>query len=138
MPMSLEIYAMLGLHLQPQLEMNGRGSADFRQSLDHPDDAIYQPCAESEPHSAVSPGVVTSLRGWSESLIYPGTRRDIWVYQPANLDTSRPVNLIIFNDGGAYLAKDGPVRATKVLDTLHASGEIAPTVAVFINPPPAR
>ncbi len=134
MPMSLETYSALGLHLQPELEMNGRGSADFRRSLDHPDDAIYEPCMESKPHSAVNAGVTTALRAWNESLIYPGTRRDIWVYRPANLEPMRPVNLIVFNDGGAYLSKGGPVRAAQVLDTLHASSEIAPTVAVFINP----
>ena len=56
------------------------------------------------------------------------------IYTPHGLDRSRPARLVIFHDGAWYMARDGAVRATQVLDTLHARGEIAPTVAVFVNP----
>jgi enterochelin esterase family protein len=42
--------------------------------------------------------------------------------------------VIVINDGVGYLSRQGPVRAGRVLDTLHARGEIAPTAAVFVNP----
>src|SRR5438067_1732744 len=134
MPMSVETYVALGLDRQPRLEMNGRGDADFRLSLNHPGDTPYNPCAEAFPSDDMPPGEVTSHRDWDRSALYPDTRRDVWIYAPANLDRTAPANLIVFNDGAGYLARSGPVRATRVLDTLHARGEIAPTVAVFVNP----
>jgi enterochelin esterase-like enzyme len=134
MPMSLETYAALGLDRQPSLEINGRGSADFRLSLNHPGDAPYHPCAEAYPDDDTPVGTVSVHRGWDNSTIYAGTRRDVFVYASAGLDRSAPASLIVFNDGGGYLARRGPVRATKVLDSLRAQGEIGPTVAVFVNP----
>ena len=38
------------------------------------------------------------------------------------------------NDGAGYLSRNGSVRATQVLDTLHNQGEIPPTAAIFVNP----
>ncbi len=40
----------------------------------------------------------------------------------------------MFNDGPYYLSAEGQVRASRVLDSLHAAGEIGPTVAVFVTP----
>jgi enterochelin esterase family protein len=124
----------LGLHLQPPLEMNGRGAADFRLSLNHPGDGPYNPCPEAYPADGVPEGPVNAHRGWESPAIYAGTRRDVFVYRPANHDPATPANLIVFNDGAAYLSRRGPVRATRVLDSLHALGELQPTVAVFVNP----
>ena len=133
MPMTIETYQALGLDLQPSLEVNGRGAADFLRSLNPPGDGAYHPCAEAYVDD-VAKGEVAIHRGWDEGGVYAGARRDIAVYTPAGLDRSAPANLILFNDGSAYLARGGPVRATRVLDTLHARGELAPTVAVFVNP----
>lgn len=134
MPMSLETYQALGLDQQPVLEMNGRGAADFRLSLNHPGDAPYHPCAEAWPADDVAVGEVAIHRGWDRSRVYAATRRDVFVHTPAGLDRSRPARLIVFNDGVGYLSRQGPVRAGLALDTLHARREIEPTVAVFINP----
>jgi enterochelin esterase-like enzyme len=134
MPMSVETYQALGLDHQPPLEMNGRGAADFRLSLNHPGDAPYHPCAEAWPADDVAVGDVAVHRGWDQSRLYAGTRRDVFVHTPAGLDRSRPARLIVFQDGVGYLSRQGPVRAGLVLDTLHARGEIEPTVAVFVNP----
>ena len=38
------------------------------------------------------------------------------------------------NDGAGYLNREGPVRASVVLNNMIAAGEIAPTVGVFLNP----
>jgi enterochelin esterase family protein len=134
MPMNVETYLALGLHLQPPLEVNGRGAADFRLSLDHPGDGAYHPCPEATPDPTVPEGHIQRYREWSDTAIYPGTRRSVWVHTPAGLDRSHPVNLIVFNDGGGYQARSGPVRATRVLDSLHARGQVTPTVAVFVDP----
>ena len=134
MPMDIETYRALGLDRQPSLEVNGRGAADFRLSLNHPDDDCYHPCAEAWPDPQTPPGVVSAHRGWDRTEIYAGTRRDVFVHAPADLDRGRPANLIVFNDGAGYLSGKGPVRAGRVLDTLHARGEIAQTVGVFVNP----
>jgi enterochelin esterase-like enzyme len=134
MPMSIETYRALGLDRQPPLEMNGRGAADFRLSLNHPGDACYHPCAEAFPAEGAPAGEVAAHRGWDGASVFAGTRRDVFVYTPHGLDRAAPARLIVFNDGAAYLARKGPVRAAQVLDTLHAGGEIAPTVAVFVNP----
>lgn len=134
MPMSLETYRALGLDRQPTLEVNGRGAADFRLSLDHPGDAPYHPCPEAFPAEDASVGETAAHRGWSQSRIFPGSRRDIFVHMPAVRDSTRPVQVVIFNDGVGYLSRRGTVRAGRVLDTLHARGEIAPTVGVFVSP----
>ena len=134
MPMSLETYRALGLDLQPPLEVNGRGGADFLVSLDHPGDAPYHPCPEAFAAPDVTPGATAAHRGWAGSAIYPGTRRDVFVHVPHTTDRSAPVRLIVFNDGAGYLSRRGAVRAGQVLDALMARGEIPPTVGVFVNP----
>jgi enterochelin esterase-like enzyme len=134
MPMSVETYREFGLDKQPELEVNGRGAADFRLSLDHPGDAPYHPCAEAFPGEDVVEGRLSIHRGWAESRVFPATRRDIFVHAPAEIDLAAPVRLIVFNDGAGYLSRKGPVRAGRVLDSLIAHGEIAQTVGVFVNP----
>ena len=134
MAMNIETYRELGLDRQPSLEINGRGAADFRLSLDHPGDGPYHPCPEAWPAEDVPVGAVASYRGWDQSRLFAGTRRDVFVYTPAHFDRTRPTRLIVFNDGVGYLSRRGPVRATHVLDSLHAKGEIAATAAVFVNP----
>ena len=134
MAMDVETYRSLGLDRQPLLEMNGRGAADFRLSLNHPGDGPYHPCPESDAAADVAEGITVAHRGWTSAHRYPGTRRDIHVHLPAGLDRTAPVNLIVFNDGAGYLWPKGAVRAGRVLDTLHARDELVPTVGVFVNP----
>lgn len=96
-------------------------------------DAAYHPCPEAHPSAEVPAGSVTKLEGWQESTVYPGTRRDLWIYAPPGTPAG-DVHLVFFNDGAWYLSRSGPVRATNVLDVLLHAGEIAPTAAVFIMP----
>ena len=134
MTMDLETYRALGLNETRSREINGHKPADFANYLQHAGDGPYNPCPEAFPDDDVPRGTVTRYADWDQTQIYPGTLRDLSIYVPANLDRSHPANLIVFNDGGAYLDRQGAVRATQVLDSLHASGAIAPTVAVFVNP----
>ena len=134
MSMSPERFCALGLDRAPVSEINGRTSMEFFASTTHPGDATYHPCAEAYRADGVPAGAITTHAGWNRSAVYPETLRDICIYTPARLDRATPAHVIVFNDGGLYLDPQGPVRAAQVLDTLHALGEIAPTVAVFVNP----
>ena len=134
MTLSLENYLALGLHLEPNLSVNGHVPADFINYLQHQGDAAYHPCPEAFPGDDVPRGTIIRHADWGQSAIYPGTLRVISIYVPHGLDRGQPANLIVFNDGASYLDPKGGVRAAQVLDSLHASGSIAPTVAVFVNP----
>lgn len=107
---------------------------DIMKSLDHPGDAPYNPCPEAYPADDVPEGEMAKHALWDGSAIYPDTRRDIYVYRPADFNPGRAARLIVFQDGFGYASRQGAIRATRVLDTLHARGEIKQTVGVFINP----
>ena len=63
------------------------------------------------------------------STIYPGTSRPWWVYLPAKPAPEGGYALAVFQDG--QWAKGYVVPA---LDNMIASGDLPPTVAVFIKP----
>jgi enterochelin esterase-like enzyme len=133
-PMDVETYRLLRLNKPGPKAVNGHSNADVMASVNHPGDAGYQPCAEAHPDPDIAEGTVLSIRDW-ECERFPNTVRRIWIYMPADLQAgSRDVGLIQFNDGQIYLHRDEPVRATSVLDSLHADGSIGPTVGVFVTP----
>jgi enterochelin esterase-like enzyme len=68
------------------------------------------------------------------SSVYPGTQHTYWVYVPAQYSSSSPASLMIFNDGQAFIAPTGNLRAHNVLDNLIYRREIPVMIAVFINP----
>ena len=68
------------------------------------------------------------------SQVFPGTSHTYWVYVPAQYDTAKPAHLMVFNDGQAFMAADGDLRAQNVLDNLIYRREIPVMIAVFINP----
>lgn len=133
MPLDIETHIALGLDQPRPEQANGHTSADILDYLNHPGDAPYHPCPEAYPDDSVSLGKVSRFRDWQQTEIFADTLRDIWVYTPPAAGDEE-LNLLVFQDGGGYLARNGAVRATAVLDTLHAKGEINPTAAVFINP----
>jgi enterochelin esterase-like enzyme len=53
---------------------------------------------------------------------------------PHNYDAAKPASLMIFNDGQAYMAPEGDVRAQNVMDNLIYRREIPVMIGVFINP----
>lgn len=134
MPMDVTTHVALGLDRPTPMEVNGRSNHDIGPSLNHAGDTPYHPCPEAFPDESVAPGTTIKHSDWGHSRIYPDTIRDLLVYTPANHDVRRPAALIVFNDGFGYVSRRGSVRATQVLDSLHASGQIEPTVAVFVNP----
>src|SRR4051794_17176382 len=68
------------------------------------------------------------------SQAYPGTSHTYWIYVPAQYSASVPASLMIFNDGQAFLAPDGDLRARDVMDNLIYRREIPVMIGVFINP----
>ncbi len=89
------------------------------------------------PDSLVQEGVPTGKVEGPFTLpseAYPGTQHTYSVYLPAQYDPAKPARLMIFNDGHAYLEKEGNIRATNVIDNLIYRREIPVMIGVFINP----
>lgn len=89
------------------------------------------------PDSQVQDGVPQGriIEGSFKSpKVYEGTTRKIWVYIPQQYDGSAPAAVMVFQDGGNYLKKDGQCRATIVFDNLIAKGDMPVTIGVFVDP----
>jgi enterochelin esterase family protein len=112
--------------------INGRFNSEILLCLNVPGDAPYHPCAEAFPGSEVPRSTLTHISEWNQSTVYPETRRDIWISLPAKLDGDAA--LLVCQDGKDYVDSNGAVRAVEVLDSLMHSGEIPPTVGVFVDP----
>lgn len=78
-------------------------------------------------------GTVKEFR-FEKSKVFPGTKRDCWVYIPAQYDGSEPAALMVFQDGHAYVSENGQIRVPIVFDNMIHRGEIPVTVGIFINP----
>jgi enterochelin esterase-like enzyme len=138
--MDLKTYEALGLHhaideVTPGIAINGRSNREIAKQLECDGDRQYHPNPEAFPAEGTARGAVRSYRAWDGARVYPGTKRDVWIYTPPNFDAAdASPAVMIFNDGGAYLDRKGPVRAAAVFDTMTAAGEIPPTVGVFVMP----
>jgi enterochelin esterase-like enzyme len=96
-------------------------------------DGFYKLGPDSLPQAGVPKGKFVGPTTLPSS-IFPGTAHTYYVYVPAQYDSSQPASLMIFNDGQAFMAADGDVRAQNVLDNLIWRREIPVMIAVFINP----
>ena len=92
----------------------------------------YELGSESKPVAGVPEGKVTR-HSWS-SKIFDGTVRDYYVYVPAKYDAARPTAVMVFQDGHAYVNKNGEYRVPVVFDNLIASGDFPPIIGIFIDP----
>ncbi|MGN6547282.1 MAG: alpha/beta hydrolase-fold protein, partial [Aureliella sp.] len=89
------------------------------------------------PDSVQKPGVPEgkiSQGQFNESKLYPGTHRDYWVYVPQQYAKDKPAALMVFQDGGGYVRRNGGFNVPNVFDNLIASGEMPVTIGLFINP----
>jgi enterochelin esterase family protein len=89
------------------------------------------------PDSLEQPGVPKGeMRGpfILASTVFPGTQHTYWIYVPAQYEASTAASLMIFNDGQAFIAPTGNLRAPNVIDNLVYRHEIPVMIAVFINP----
>ncbi|KAB2668272.1 MAG: gluconolactonase [Verrucomicrobia bacterium] len=94
----------------------------------------YKLGPESTVRSPDAPAGTVVAFEFNASRIFPGTRREGWIYLPARLDPAKPAALMVFQDGHAYVATNGQVRVPIVFDNLIAKGEMPVTVGVFVNP----
>jgi enterochelin esterase-like enzyme/sugar lactone lactonase YvrE len=93
--------------------------------------------AEEQPERIRQPGVpqgkVTSGE-FSESRLFPGTKRQYSVYVPAQYREDRSANLMVFMDGSGYAREGGDFRVPIVFDNLIHQQAMPVTIAVFVNP----
>ncbi|HEX5177574.1 MAG TPA: esterase family protein, partial [Chthoniobacteraceae bacterium] len=81
-----------------------------------PDDQ-YKLGPDSQSQPGVPEGAVTEAE-WTTSKIYPGTVRKYWIYIPKQYDEKKPACLMVFQDGGGYVKRDGAWRVPTVFDNL--------------------
>jgi enterochelin esterase-like enzyme len=103
-----------------------------QQQIPNPN-SQYRLGPDSMPQEGVPKG---EIRGpfTLPSKVFPGTQHTYWVYVPAQYDPSVPASLMIFQDGQAWKAEDGDLRAQNVMDNLIYRREIPVMIGVFINP----
>jgi enterochelin esterase family protein len=96
-------------------------------------DILYKLGPDSLPQDGVAKG---EIKGpfTLPSEAYPGTQHTYWVYVPAQYDPAVPASLMVLNDGQAFMAPEGDIRAQNVFDNLIYRREIPVMIGVFINP----
>lgn len=93
----------------------------------------YKLGPDSQPKPGVPEGKVTQFE-FKSTDAFPGTVRDVWVYVPAQYTPDKPAHLMVFQDGGGYVKRDGAWRVPVVFDNLIHAGQMPVTVGVFVNP----
>lgn len=89
------------------------------------------------PLSYLQPGVPSgtlSEKIVHASKVYDGMKSEYWIYVPAQYDPKTPAALMVFQDGGGYIHRDGNNPTLNVIDNLIAQKKIPVMIAVFINP----
>jgi enterochelin esterase family protein len=94
--------------------------------------ATYQHGPESQRQPGVPQGQVTQFQ--HVSAIFPGARRDYWVYVPHQYDPATPAAVMVFQDGHAYVGEAGHFRVPIVFDNLIHAGAMPATIGIFLNP----
>jgi enterochelin esterase-like enzyme len=89
---------------------------------------VYETHPDSKEQAGVPKGTVKQMPPW-ESTIFPGTKRDWWVYVPAQYRPDNPAAVMVFQDGAG--PKD---YVPTVFDNLIAKKDIPVTVGIFIQP----
>ena len=107
--------------------------AKDKWSYVHADDVVnaYSLGPDSKLQDGVPQGSVHNFHH-TDTGVYAGNQRDVSIYVPAQHDTVRPANIIVFLDGQDYLGDK--VNAATVLDNLIDRGEIPITVGLFVGP----
>jgi enterochelin esterase-like enzyme len=102
-------------------------------ALAAPTDDVYSLGPDSQPHDSVPKGKVIGPLTLA-SQVFPNTTRHYWIYVPAQYDPKQPADLMIFQDGQAFVGPTGDYRIPYVFDNLIYRREMPVTIAVFINP----
>ncbi len=89
------------------------------------------------PEAYLQPGVPTgklSEKIVHTSKIYDGMKNDYWIYVPAQYDAKTPAALMVVQDGGWYIDRDGKIPMLNVIDNLIAQKKIPVMICVFMDP----
>ena len=97
-----------------------------------PDDQ-YHLGPDSEIQLGVAQGAVRALT-LPPSKVYPGYTHRAWLYIPAQYSGQTAIALMVFQDGGTFVSRDGPWRVPTVLDNLIQRKELPIMAAVFVEP----
>jgi enterochelin esterase family protein len=89
---------------------------------------VYETHADSREKPGVPKGTTKQMPAW-ESKIFAGTKRDWWVYVPAQYRAEAPAAVMVFQDGASYRE-----YVPTVFDNLIAQGDMPVTVGIFIQP----
>jgi enterochelin esterase-like enzyme len=89
---------------------------------------VYETHPDSREKPGVPKGTLKQMPSW-DSKIFSGTKRDWWVYVPAQYKPDNPAAVMVFQDGASY--RD---YVPIVFDNLIARGDMPVTVGVFIQP----
>jgi len=89
-----------------------------RDSYEHPD----------VPQGTLSPQIT------HVSKIYEGMVSHYWIYVPAQYDASVPAAVMVWNDGGQHVDRNGGSRTQNVIDNLIHQKKIPVMIQIFINP----
>jgi enterochelin esterase family protein len=89
---------------------------------------VYETHPDSKEQPGVPKGTLKQMPPW-ESRIFAGTRRDWWVYVPAQYRAESPAAVMVFQDGAG--PKD---YVPTVFDNLIARKDMPVTVGIFIQP----
>jgi enterochelin esterase family protein len=92
----------------------------------------YELTEESKPMTGVPEGKVTK-HSWT-SKVFDGTVRDYYIYVPVKYDSAKPTAVMVFQDGHAYVNKNGEFRVPVVFDNLMHKGDLPPIIGIFVDP----
>jgi enterochelin esterase family protein len=95
------------------------------------------PVPQLGPDSLQHPGIpagTLSPKLTHVSRIYDGMQSSYWIYVPAQYDPKTAAPLMVFQDGGGYIHRDGDHPALNVIDNLIAQKKIPVMIAVFVDP----
>ncbi len=109
-------------------------SALAQQPEDFNPDIHYQIANDALVQEGVPHGKIEGPFTLADCKSYPGTQHTYWVYVPAQYDPDKPADLMVFNDGQAYMNADADLRAQNVMDNLIYRRELPTMIGVFINP----
>ncbi len=96
-------------------------------------DDFYKLGPDSLPQDGIPKGEISAPEVLP-SQAYPGTQHTYWVYVPKQYNKNVAADLMIFNDGQAFMDANGSLRAQNVMDNLIYRREIPVMIGVFINP----
>lgn len=118
--LALSLLIALPLALTASMAKRARAADDYKLGPD------------SQPKPGVPRGQLQKFE--HTSTIFPGTKRNYFVYVPAQYDAKTPACLMLFQDGGGRVKPDGTWRTTVVFDNLIAAKEMPVTIGVFVEP----